>query len=549
MLTEKAVGRNDPCPCGSGKKYKYCHGQRPSERLGPSEQSQSLTDVLYIHPTKQDVDFLVKAQKARDAQIGRPYGLIPMGVPALVNVLRDAGIGVRGLNYPLERELDRRFDLRRWLRKQSHVRLVLVDMHWYEHTYGAISVANVVKEVLPDAWVVLGGLTATGFAREILERFASVDFVIRGDAEQPLLTLVQRCLSLPEGQVPELSDIPNLAYRGDGEIVLNPIGYCAATGDLDTLDYVDLSFLDHHIEYFVHEYLVTDLPKARAALATNPYLGRWIATARGCKYECSYCGGCMSAHRVLATREGIVPRSPEVVVDELARLSDAGVVQASLSYDIAELGDGYWHSLFSLMRQRQIKIGLYNECFQLPTPTFVKRFAQVADLEHSCLAFSPLSGNERVRRLNGKIFTNGELINVLDSLNVYDIFALVYFSLNLPGETMETLKESIGLAEQLCALYPPSRIRIMNSCHTLDPLSPMAVHPEKYGITLTMQGFDDWYAYCRDTQMGSPQARTELHRGFSLEDSSARSLVAMADAWDAAQRNHETCWWPIPPSW
>jgi len=24
--TEK-VGRNDPCPCGSGKKYKHCHGK------------------------------------------------------------------------------------------------------------------------------------------------------------------------------------------------------------------------------------------------------------------------------------------------------------------------------------------------------------------------------------------------------------------------------------------------------------------------------------------------------------------------------------------
>jgi preprotein translocase subunit SecA len=24
--TEKKVGRNDPCPCGSGKKYKHCHG-------------------------------------------------------------------------------------------------------------------------------------------------------------------------------------------------------------------------------------------------------------------------------------------------------------------------------------------------------------------------------------------------------------------------------------------------------------------------------------------------------------------------------------------
>ena len=24
---ERKVGRNDPCPCGSGKKYKQCHGR------------------------------------------------------------------------------------------------------------------------------------------------------------------------------------------------------------------------------------------------------------------------------------------------------------------------------------------------------------------------------------------------------------------------------------------------------------------------------------------------------------------------------------------
>ena len=27
VRAEKRVGRNDPCPCGSGKKYKNCHGQ------------------------------------------------------------------------------------------------------------------------------------------------------------------------------------------------------------------------------------------------------------------------------------------------------------------------------------------------------------------------------------------------------------------------------------------------------------------------------------------------------------------------------------------
>ena len=24
---ERKVGRNEPCPCGSGKKYKQCHGK------------------------------------------------------------------------------------------------------------------------------------------------------------------------------------------------------------------------------------------------------------------------------------------------------------------------------------------------------------------------------------------------------------------------------------------------------------------------------------------------------------------------------------------
>jgi preprotein translocase subunit SecA len=31
VRVEKKVGRNDPCPCGSGKKYKQCHGQGQSD--------------------------------------------------------------------------------------------------------------------------------------------------------------------------------------------------------------------------------------------------------------------------------------------------------------------------------------------------------------------------------------------------------------------------------------------------------------------------------------------------------------------------------------
>ena len=27
------LGRNDPCHCGSGKKYKHCHGNKSGSRL------------------------------------------------------------------------------------------------------------------------------------------------------------------------------------------------------------------------------------------------------------------------------------------------------------------------------------------------------------------------------------------------------------------------------------------------------------------------------------------------------------------------------------
>ena len=27
VVSKERVGRNEPCPCGSGKKYKHCHGR------------------------------------------------------------------------------------------------------------------------------------------------------------------------------------------------------------------------------------------------------------------------------------------------------------------------------------------------------------------------------------------------------------------------------------------------------------------------------------------------------------------------------------------
>jgi radical SAM superfamily enzyme YgiQ (UPF0313 family) len=399
---------------------------------------------------------------------------------------------------------------------------------------------------------VLGGLTASGFAREILQGFPQVDFILRGDAEKPLLALVQHLLSAddPVGTQANLVQIPNLSFRMPAGVVENPISYVASTADLDDLNFVDTGFLEHYQEYYVHEYIVTDLAKARQAMQTpNPFTGRWTVTARGCKYHCSYCGGSKESHKILAGRNGIIPRSPEKVVDDLVRLSSKGVIQASLSYDIAVLGEDYWRAFFSGLRESGVKIGVYNEFFQMPEPEFIHDYVSSVDMQHSCVALSPLSGNERVRRLNGKHYSNDQLFEMLELLGRLKSYIFVYFSLNLPGETSQTFEETLELAKSIYDFYPSSRLKILNTVHTLDPLSPMNLHANKYGIRTSLSTFMDYYHYCRDTGLSDPGARVGVRRGFALKEAGARSLEGMANAWDQARQGRETSWWPVPPSW
>jgi hypothetical protein len=234
---------------------------------------------------------------------------------------------------------------------------------------------------------------------------------------------------------------------------------------------------------------------------------------------------------------------------DLQRLHEQGVDQACFSYDIYELGEAYWKELLGTLIERGPRMGLYNELFQLPSPEFVHTYARAADVRHSSLAVSPLSGSEEVRRRNGKYFSNQELFELLSTLNMNNLPLLVYFSLNLPGENEETMQESIELAERIYSFYPPSLLKIITSCHTIDPLAPMNVDPAKYQVEVDMRTFKDFYDYCRDTQYSSLDARTELHRGFQPDGTWSRSLDKMADMWDRARVGREASWWPVPPGW
>jgi len=56
MFTERKIGRNEPCPCGSGKKFKKCHGgirSDPQPRPMPSEMAERVRLAIAQHEAKE----------------------------------------------------------------------------------------------------------------------------------------------------------------------------------------------------------------------------------------------------------------------------------------------------------------------------------------------------------------------------------------------------------------------------------------------------------------------------------------------------------------
>ena len=86
----------------------------------------------------------------------------------------------------------------------------MIDLHWAEHALGVLDAAARVRAAWSGARIVVGGLTATRFAAELLQISPEVDGVVVGDAEGPIAALAS---AIEEG-CPWPPATPNLRTRG-----------------------------------------------------------------------------------------------------------------------------------------------------------------------------------------------------------------------------------------------------------------------------------------------------------------------------------------------
>ncbi|MFA5139115.1 MAG: cobalamin-dependent protein [Elusimicrobiota bacterium] len=388
--------------------------------------------------------------------------LLPVGVLALADLLAREGLRARALNLSLARLKDRGFSLQAFLRK-SRPRFVAIPLHWCKQSKAALETARLVKKTLPSARTVLGGFTASCFAERIMGSSPDVDFIIRGDAEEPLLDLVR-------GRAHDR--IPNLTWR-QGK---TPLAYRTSQAMLDRLRFTNLELLED-----ADAYLLESGNWVKDARTWTPCEAERVfhyCVGRGCLRNCSVCGGGGAAQKLLCGRRGILAKSAESVATDLARLRPYCVDRVHFAFGPEEL-EPYYIRLFGILRKKRSSLRATFEHWGLPGPKFLAAFSTTF-AKPSAMLLSPGSGSERVRRFNSlAAYSNADLERTLEAIGKAGIQPRSYFSSGYPFEKKEDLRRTRSLVERL------SRIPGFEPVHCpleLDPCSPAALSPERFGL-------------------------------------------------------------------
>ena len=420
--------------------------------------------ILYIHPPLNE--------RCCD------YPLMPAGIAGLLNTVKDHG--VEGVNVPLEMMLKEEFSIESYVKKRE-VDVIFIDLHWYVHSFGALYCADICKQGSPECFVVLGGMTSSVFARDILQQCSAVDGIIQGDSEQAIKDI--------EAGKPK-DEISNFMYRENGAIKKSKKWYVINQEDYDSLDFSRYDWLKNK-EF----YLKTDLEGVHKEAIKSV----WLEVGRGCNFNCSVCGGGKNAHYRIFRRNTPIYRSGSKIAEDIQALTSQGVNQIALTHDYTFLPSKVKEIVEETIKREKIEIGILNEFWTAPSRENVKKMCSVFEPALSRFHISFETGNERVRSLNfpGKN-TNREYMRAIEEMDVQGVFCEIFFAANLPFETRETWDDTLKL---LNTIHKAEDTHAYFCCAvTLDPLSPLWVYPSQYKVTLQMTQFSDYVGMCREDQ-------------------------------------------------
>ena len=119
------------------------------------------------------------------------YEMYPIGWFSMKQWLADRGFDAKIVNVASLMLMYPELDVKRLLGRLE-APIFGFDLHWMTQCHGAIELAAELKEVHPDALTIFGGISATYFAKQLIE-YPSVDVVVQGyDTLAPVTELVSQ---------------------------------------------------------------------------------------------------------------------------------------------------------------------------------------------------------------------------------------------------------------------------------------------------------------------------------------------------------------------
>jgi len=409
--------------------------------------------------------------------------MFPIGMISIASFLDERGINVKVINLAEKMLVNQSFDLESYLRSIKS-KIYGIGLHWIVHTHGAIEVAKICKSLHPDSVIVLGGLTATCFADEIVEKFSFVDCVIRGEAEHPFYRLVTNLKKYEK--IEAFYNTPNLTFKApDGRIIST--ASCDVVDNIDEFNFTRLELVEPHMRTI-----------------TSPLTGKrlWnLPFYRGCRLNCATCGGSMYAYSSLMNRRRIAPRSPEKLLEDFMILDEKGINSIFLFQDPRYCGKSYVERFFRAfkgVRWSNIEnVGI--ELFVPASKSYLEELKACRIADNLGLSISPESASDMVRYLHGRKYTTDELLRTVYNSKGLGLPIGVFFMLTLGFEDKHSLKDMAHLIRKLLSINregPENLGRIsaeFGPMILLDPGSLAFRNPEKYGYKLILKNITDYY--------------------------------------------------------
>lgn len=460
-------------------------------------------DCLFIHAPKDTSGTEVSVM------------FMAMGIFALADYLQRNGYSSRIIHLGVEKIINRKFSIENYL-KDKDIRSIGISLHWHYQSNNSINLIDKIKSTQRKIKIILGGFTASFFADEIMKENKNVDFIIRGDAENPLLRLMKEISKSKS----DFSSIPNLTWRNNNKIIHNKHSYVATEVDINELNFSNFKIMKNFSIYSKVPPRLSCYSKA-LLLEYNTF---FLCVGRGCPVNCTFCGGARLSQQIINGRNKVIFRSHENVLTTIKDAVNAGINCLYVSFD-PDPDRKYYIKLFELVRESKIDTSMAFECWSLPNREFVDEFKKTFGRgKYSKLMISPESASEKLRKLHkGFFYTNNELVNILQYLKKREIFTEIYFSYPLPYETVREVNSTsnfIDLIKKKIGNYGSISVQYLD----FDPVSPMFIYPAKYKIIKRAKSFSD---YCN-----IKNKRKYLIKGFDKQkfDSTYKKWLKMTKA-------------------